>query len=94
MIAFFPELYSDELLYSWFARYYVKAGYLTLTDALEDLYIHRYTKPDIEFLNELKPDVVEMMEKQYDMEYLIREHTILIILIIFRLIKIGLNSII
>ena len=75
MIAFFPELYSDELLYSWFARYYVKAGYLTLTDALEDLYIHRYTKPDIEFLNELKPDVVEMMEKQYDMEYLIREHT-------------------
>ena len=26
MIAFFPELYPDELLYSWFARYYVKAG--------------------------------------------------------------------
>lgn len=75
MIAFFPELYPDELVYSWIARYYVKAGYLTLTDALEDLYVHRYTKPDIEFLNELRPDVVKVIEKQCGLERLIQEHT-------------------
>ena len=75
MIAFFPGLYPDELVYSWIARYYVKAGYLTLTDALEDLYIHRYTKPDIEFLNELKPDVVKVLEKYCSLERLIEEHT-------------------
>lgn len=31
MIAFFPELYKDELAYSWFSRYYTKSGYGILT---------------------------------------------------------------
>ena len=68
MIVFFPELYRDELIYSWIARYYVKSGHLTLTYALEDLYIHHYTKPDIEFLNELRPDALEVMEKHCGLE--------------------------
>ena len=75
MIVFFPELYRDELIYSWIARYYVKSGHLTLTYALEDLYIHHYTKPDIEFLNELRPDALEVMEKHCSLERLIKEHT-------------------
>ena len=27
MIAFFPEVYPDELVYSWLARYGVRSGY-------------------------------------------------------------------
>ena len=30
MIAFLPELYSDELVYSWLSRYYVKSGCLSM----------------------------------------------------------------
>ena len=41
MIAFFPELYEDELAYSWFSRYYTKSGYLSLRYALDDLYVKR-----------------------------------------------------
>ena len=48
MIAFFPELYEDELAYSWFSRYYTKSGYLSLRYALDDLYVKRYVNPDTE----------------------------------------------
>lgn len=58
MIAFFPELYEDELAYSWFSRYYTKSGYLSLRYALDDLYVKRYVNPDTEFGNELRPEVL------------------------------------
>lgn len=73
--AFFPEIYPDELVYSLLARYYVKAGYLTLAYALEDLYVHKYTIPDTEFLNKFRPEVVEVLTRQTDLESLVQEHT-------------------
>lgn len=75
MPAFFPEVYPDELVYSLLARFYVKSGYLALTYALEDLYIHRYTTPDTEFLNEFRPDMVETLIRQNSLECLVLEHT-------------------
>lgn len=75
MIAFFPEIYPDELVYSLLARYYVKTGYLTLRSVLEELYVHPYTVPDIEFINELKPETVELLDRLCDMETLIQKHT-------------------
>lgn len=75
MPAFFPEVYPDELVYSLLARFYVKSGYLTLTYALEDLYVHRYTTPDTEFLNEFRPDMVEALIRQNSLECLALEHT-------------------
>lgn len=36
MIAYFSELYDDELAYSWFARYFAHM-YPAYTSALEDL---------------------------------------------------------
>ena len=75
MPAFFPEVYPDELVYSLLARFYVKSGYLALTYALEDLYVHRYTTPDTEFLNEFRPDMVEALTRQNSLESLVLEHT-------------------
>lgn len=75
MIAFLPELYADELVYSWLSRYYVKSGYLSFTYAVEDLYTHQYTRPDVEFLNELKPDVMDVIKRYCNMDRLIQEHT-------------------
>lgn len=63
MIAFLPELYSDELVYSWLSRYYVKSGCLSFAYVVEDLYVHQYTRPDTEFLNEMKLDVMELIDR-------------------------------
>ena len=41
MIAFFPTIYLDELLYSQLARYYAASGYMAYTYAAEDLFASR-----------------------------------------------------
>lgn len=75
MIAFFPELYEDELMYSWLARYYVRSGYISFAYVVEDLYVHSYTRPDVEFLNALKSDALEVINRYCDMDKLIQKHT-------------------
>ncbi len=75
MITHFPEFYPDELLYSLLARYYVQSGYISLSYAIDDLYVHKYTTPDIEFINELKQDAVEAVTRQMPMEQVIEKHT-------------------
>lgn len=75
MIPFFPEFYPDELVYSILARYYVKSGYLSFSYAVEDLYVHPYTKPDVEFINGLRPEVLERMTRKCNMDTLIQKHT-------------------
>lgn len=75
MIAFLPELYSDELVYSWLSRYYVKSGYLSFSYVVEELYVYPYTRPDMEFVNALKPDVMKVVNRYCDIEKLIQEHT-------------------
>lgn len=75
MIPFFPEAYPDELLYSLLARYYVKSGYLSFAYAVEDLYVHPYTRPDIEFINELRPEVLKLLSRKCSLETLIQNNT-------------------
>lgn len=75
MIAQFPVFYPDELVYSLLARYYVRTGYLAYTYAAEDLYVHKYTVPDMEFINELTPEITTEITKKQPMETIIEKHT-------------------
>ncbi len=75
MIAFFPRLYPDELLYSGFARYLDKSGYGTYRAAAEDIFENSLVKPDILFVNKLKPEMVDILIKQESWERIITEHT-------------------
>lgn len=75
MIAQFPAFYSDELVYSLLARYYVHTGYLAYRYAAEDLYVHPYTVPDMEFINELRADAAAAMTQTTPMERVIEKHT-------------------
>lgn len=75
MIGFFPDIYEDELVYSWFSRYHVKSGQLSMAYTLEELYVHPYTTPDIEFINELKPDTFRIVERCCSMDDIIQNHT-------------------
>ena len=50
MIAYLPTIYPDELVYSWFCRYYVHSGFLTHKMALQELYCNRSDNPSKEFM--------------------------------------------
>lgn len=75
MITFFPEFYPDELVYSLLSRYYSKSGYPAYIFAAEDLFENKIIKPDIEFLNPLKKEVLDIITKNTLMESIIKEHT-------------------
>ncbi|MDD3325407.1 MAG: TniQ family protein [Sulfurospirillaceae bacterium] len=75
MIGFLPEIYTDELLYSWFARYYVRSGYSSYINAAEDLFERKTARPDVEFINVLNEDAKRIICSKYKIEELILKHT-------------------
>lgn len=75
MISYFPEIYEDELVYSWFARYFAHSGYPCYVNALEDLFIKRNCAADIEFIGPINQEAKSIMESICTMDKLIFEHT-------------------
>ena len=75
MITFFPDFYPDEFLYSLLSRYYSKSGYSAYIYAAEDLYENKFIRPDVEFINPLKKEVLEIITKNTSMESIIKDHT-------------------
>lgn len=75
MIAYFPTLYPDELIYSLFARYFVKSGYMGYASAAEDLFANKTTHPDIEFINKLSDEVFTHLQMKIPIAELIEKHT-------------------
>ena len=75
MIAYFPEIYPDELLYSQLARYFAHSGYMAYVCAAEDLFKSCTVRPDIEFLNAYTQDALERLTSEMPMETVIMKHT-------------------
>lgn len=75
MIAYFPTIYPDELVYSWFCRYYVHSGCLSHKMALQELYCKRSDNPSKEFIGNLNPEAREQIGKIYPLDDLVLEHT-------------------
>ena len=75
MIAMFPTIYQDELLYSVFARYYEKSGYMTCRSVVEDLYRRNTITFDAEYMNPLSDEVCKLLIKQGSMDEVIMKHT-------------------
>ena len=69
-----PALYEDELIYSWFARYFAHM-YPSYISALEDLMENRNTRADFGFINHLDAGAREIITKIIPMEELIMGHT-------------------
>lgn len=77
MIGYFPDPYPDELVYSLLARYYAQSGYLGYVCAAEDIFLNTWNLPNIEFLNDYKPEVCQHLEKNTSMGRIVMEHTML-----------------
>lgn len=75
MIAFFPELYPDELLYSALARYFDRSGYGIYRAAAEDMFENRLVKPDMLFVNKLRQELLDILTRQKPWDRVISEHT-------------------
>ena len=75
MTGFMPVIYPDELIYSWFCRYYVHSGYPTNRMALEDILYNRHNNPSKEFLGHLNPEMEQVIKNMYQIDELILEHT-------------------
>ncbi len=76
MIGYFPELYEDELIYSWIARYLVHSGYTSAADTYQDLYFNKNLRPSVELMNNVLDDAKTVMTKYMSMEDLIHKHTL------------------
>lgn len=75
MINYLPELYPDELVYSWFSRYFIHSGCLTNNIALSDLLQKRCHNPSKEFIGHLNKNAVKKIEEVIPMDRLVIEHT-------------------
>lgn len=75
MIAYLPEIYPDELVYSWFCRYYVHSGYFSHKMALQELYCNRSDNPSKEFIGNLNPEARAEITKMYPLDMLTLKHT-------------------
>jgi hypothetical protein len=74
-IGYFPQVYPDELIYSVLARFYVHSGYPAYTFCAEDIFLNKRVRPDMEFLNVMKPERLESLCKKMSMAELIEKHT-------------------
>lgn len=75
MIGFMPSINPDELVYSWFARYYAHSGHPAYVFALEDLMEKKNTRADVEFISRINKDAKNIIQKIVPMEELILKHT-------------------
>lgn len=75
MIAFFPDVYPDELVYSWLARYGVRSGYSHYRAIADDLFTSNTAKPNLEFIMEMNHDALTAMTSNISLEKVILKHT-------------------
>lgn len=75
MISYLPELYPDELVYSWFCRLYIHGGYLTNRAALADLFEKRSCNPSKEFIGYLNAEAKRVISKVIPINKLVTNHT-------------------
>ena len=75
MISYLSEIYPDELIYSWFCRYYVHSGCFTHKMALDDILYNRHNNPSKEFLGHLSLNSEKKIQALYPLEKLVLEHT-------------------
>lgn len=75
MIAFFPSIYPDELVYSWIARYYCQSGCVLPNRVHFEIFINPSARPSIEFCNIYTEDMLSVMNHLVSKGILIERHT-------------------
>lgn len=72
---YFPEIYPDELVYSWLSRYFVYSGCTNNRMLLSQLFYSKSSNPSIEFIGHLNEVAEQQITQVYSMDDLILNHT-------------------
>lgn len=75
MIAYFPSIYPDELVYSLCSRYYAHSGLPCYSMALEDLFDDKSYRVNYEFSGHFSTEAKAIINKMTSIEKLIKNHT-------------------
>lgn len=75
MIVYLPSIYTDELVYSWFCRYYVHSGCFSHKEALQELYCKKSDYLNKEFIGNLNHGAMEKINEIYPIDELVLDHT-------------------
>lgn len=75
MKMYFPEIYPDELVYSWFCRYAVYSGHINSKMTMAQLFYSVKNNPSVEFIGHLNRAAEEQIENVYNLDALLMEHT-------------------
>lgn len=75
MIAYMPTIYPDELVYSWFCRYYVHSGFFSHKTALQEFYCKKSDYISKEFIGNLNNEAMEQIDEIYSLDKLVLDHT-------------------
>lgn len=75
MITYLPEIYPDELVYSWFCRYAIHSGYTSHKRVLQELYCKKSDTPIKEFIGNLNHEARECIDRMYPLRDLVLNHT-------------------
>ena len=75
MLGYMPEIYPDELIYSWVSRYYSHNGYPGYRQALDDLLVGNNSRVHFEFAGNFNTDTMRVICSMYSYRELILQHT-------------------
>lgn len=75
MRMYFPEIYPDELVYSWLSRYFVRSGCTNSRMLLSQLLYSKSNNPSIEFIGHLNVAAEQQITQVYSIDDLILNHT-------------------
>lgn len=75
MIGYLPEVYPDELFYSWVSRKFVHSGHALHSAVLREFFCKRSDNPSKEFLGHLNEDALKVIRKVIPLRELILQHT-------------------
>lgn len=75
MKVYLPEIYPDELVYSWLSRYYVYSGCANHKMLISQLLYSTKNNPSVEFIGHLSKAAEQQIEEVYSMDDLILKHT-------------------
>lgn len=76
MKLYFPDIYPDELAYSWFARYGIYEGFPANIQILDAIYCNRaLDNPSKEFVGNINNKVKEYIDSKYSLQKFVLDHT-------------------
>ena len=75
MIGYLPELYPDELVYSWLSRYLVHSGHRLHSVVLKEFFCKRSDNPSKEYLGNLNDEAKKVIQEVIPLRDLILLHT-------------------